>query len=88
MTLSWSAPEGYPIGAKRLCRDTDYFGTFNCENVSLADLREDPLVSIEQNGVRTQNGFCELDVLVLATGFDALTGRHWPSISRVPTGAR
>ncbi|OJU84090.1 MAG: cyclohexanone monooxygenase, partial [Solirubrobacterales bacterium 70-9] len=64
----------YPFGAKRLCVDTEYFETFNRPNVTLVDLREEPIERIVETGVETASGLVELDVLVLATGFDALTG--------------
>jgi cyclohexanone monooxygenase len=67
-------PSGYPVGAKRLCLDSDYFETFNRDNVSLVDLRQEPLERVTERGVRTAAGEYDLDVLVLALGFDAVTG--------------
>lgn len=67
-------PKDVPLGAKRICLDTGYYQTFNRENVSLADLRKDPLLRIKEDGVATENAFYPIDVLVLATGFDAITG--------------
>ena len=67
-------PQGYPIASKRLPLDQGYFETFNRSNVTLVDLRETPIESIVENGVRTNEYVHELDVLVFATGFDALTG--------------
>ncbi|MEV0088098.1 hypothetical protein [Saccharopolyspora sp. NPDC050642] len=67
-------PTGYPFGAKRPCLDTGYFETFNRPNVSLVDLRGDPLREVTPTGVRTAGGHHELDAIVLATGFDAMTG--------------
>jgi cation diffusion facilitator CzcD-associated flavoprotein CzcO len=64
----------YPIGTKRLILDEDYFETYNRANVTLVDLREDPLIEVTARGVRTERGEHPLDVLVLATGFDAITG--------------
>lgn len=64
----------YPFGSKRPCVDTGYYATFNRDNVSLVDLRTSPLVEVVPHGVRTTTGDIELDVLVLATGFDAMTG--------------
>ncbi|KRE31679.1 steroid monooxygenase [Mycobacterium sp. Soil538] len=67
-------PTGYPIGAKRVCLDTDYFATFNRDNVRLVDLRRDPLRSVTESGVDTDHeSFC-VDAIVFATGFDAVTG--------------
>jgi cyclohexanone monooxygenase len=62
------------IGCKRLCVDTGYYATFNRPNVDLVDIAADPIVEITPTGVRTGTREVELDVLVLATGFDAMTG--------------
>jgi cyclohexanone monooxygenase len=67
-------PTGFPIGSKRLAVDTDYYETFNRPNVTLKDLRRTPLTRIVAEGVETSDGVTPLDVLVLATGFDAMTG--------------
>ena len=61
------------VGCKRLCVDTNYFATFNRDNVALVDLRETPIEEITADGVRA-GSFHALDALVLATGFDAITG--------------
>ncbi|MEL6983689.1 MAG: cyclohexanone monooxygenase, partial [Actinomycetota bacterium] len=67
-------PTGYPLACKRQVLDTNYYETFNRDDVDLVDLRREPLVEITPTGVRTEAGETELDVLVLATGFDAMTG--------------
>lgn len=67
-------PTGFPIGSKRLAVDTDYYATFNRANVTLKDLRKFPLEQVEAGGVRTRDGLTALDVIILATGFDAMTG--------------
>ena len=67
-------PTTHPIGTKRICVDTDYYATYNRPNVSLMDLRKTPVESIEATGVQLTDRFIELDDLVLATGFDAMTG--------------
>jgi cation diffusion facilitator CzcD-associated flavoprotein CzcO len=67
-------PSGFPLGCKRLCNDTDYYETFNRSNVTLVDLRTDPFTTCTADAVGTASGPHQLDVLVLATGFDALTG--------------
>ncbi|ODU07596.1 MAG: cyclohexanone monooxygenase [Pseudonocardia sp. SCN 72-86] len=60
--------------AKRpLCCD-GYFETFNRDNVSLVDVKADPIVEITPRGIRTGTTEIELDVIVFATGFDAVTG--------------
>ncbi len=68
------APQGYPIGAKRLVCDTGYFETFNRPNVTLVNLKRTPIQRIVDNGVMTAEGLHELDALVFATGYDAGTG--------------
>jgi cyclohexanone monooxygenase len=68
------APKSFPIGTKRVCVDTDYYATFNRENVSLVDLQAEPIERIEPAGVRTAKGLYEVDALVFAIGFDAMTG--------------
>ncbi|MCB1394584.1 MAG: NAD(P)/FAD-dependent oxidoreductase [Rhodobacteraceae bacterium] len=67
-------PRGYPIFARRPCLDSGYYETYNLPNVHLVDCLEDPIVEITETGIRTQSGVTELDVLILATGYDALTG--------------
>lgn len=64
----------HPYAAKRPPIDTGYFETFNRENVSLVDLRKEPIEAITPKGVRTTAGEYELDIIVFATGFDAMTG--------------
>jgi cyclohexanone monooxygenase len=68
------SPEGYPFGVKRLCVDTDYFDTYNRSNVELVNLREEPIEKITTGAVDTAARHFELDALVFATGFDAVTG--------------
>ena len=67
-------PRDFPIGAKRLCQDEGYFETFNRDDVTLVDIRTDPIAEITPTGLRTARDEYELDVIVFATGFDALTG--------------
>ena len=67
-------PDSHPIGTKRICVDTDYFATFNRPNVTLVDIKSNPIEEIAENAVRVAGRDHEADVLVLATGFDAMTG--------------
>jgi cyclohexanone monooxygenase len=67
-------PKDHPLGTKRLCVDTGYYDTFNRANVTLVDIRSAPIETITETGLRTQDASYELDVLVFATGFDAITG--------------
>jgi cation diffusion facilitator CzcD-associated flavoprotein CzcO len=62
------------IGCKRLCVDIGYYETFNRPNVSLVDLRATPIERITPTGIATTAGEHELDSIVFATGFDAMTG--------------
>ena len=67
-------PRDHPFGSKRLLIDTDYFETYNRPNVALVDLNEAPIVEITETGIRTADALIEVDVIVYATGFDAMTG--------------
>ncbi|HLG78992.1 MAG TPA: NAD(P)/FAD-dependent oxidoreductase [Ktedonobacteraceae bacterium] len=67
-------PHDYPIGSKRLCVDTGYYETYNRENISLVDLRTSPIEEVTATSLRTRDAEYELDVIVFATGFDAITG--------------
>ena len=67
-------PNNHPIGSKRICIDTDYFAAFNRPNVTLVDIKSDPIQEILPHAVRTSAKEIEVDALVLATGFDAMTG--------------
>jgi cation diffusion facilitator CzcD-associated flavoprotein CzcO len=70
----WLIPTDHPIGTKRICTDDSYFQTFNRANVALVNLRETPIVRMDSGGVATSAAYYGLDALVLATGFDAMTG--------------
>jgi cyclohexanone monooxygenase len=63
-----------PFGGKRLSVDSHYYETFNRDNVDLVDLKTQPLVEATENGLRTSARDFEFDIIVFATGFDALTG--------------
>jgi len=68
-------PTANPLGTRRIIMDTGYFEIFNQDNVSLVDIREDPIVQITETGVQLESDrFIELDMLVIATGYDAVTG--------------
>jgi cation diffusion facilitator CzcD-associated flavoprotein CzcO len=64
----------HPYAAKRPPIDTDYYETFNRENVALVDLRATPIETITPSGIRTSKAEYPVDIIVFATGFDALTG--------------
>ncbi len=67
-------PKDHPFGTKRLCVDTDYYETFNRDNVTLVDIRRDPIERITPRGLRTGGIEYAFDAIVFATGFDAMTG--------------
>lgn len=74
-TAETLVPDEYPIGVRRLCIDTGYYETFNRPNVSLVDLKADPIERITPQGIRLAGGEeIELDVIVFALGFNAFTG--------------
>jgi cyclohexanone monooxygenase len=81
-------PDNHPIGSKRICVDTDYYATFNRPNVTLVDIRSNPIAEITSNAVRTGGKEAirdhEVDALVLATGFDAMTG----SVAKIDISGR
>ena len=67
-------PRTHAWGTKRVPVGSDYYETYNRPNVSLVDLRADPIEQITPRGIRTRSAEHPLDVIVYATGFDALTG--------------
>jgi cyclohexanone monooxygenase len=77
-------PNNHPIGSKRICVDTDYYTTFNRPNVTLVDIKSDPIEEILAHAVRTGAGDYQVDALVLATGFDAMTG----SVAKIDIAGR
>ena len=65
----------HPYAAKRPPIDTHYFETFNKDHVTLVDIQKDPIAEITHNGIALEGGaHHELDVIVFATGYDAMTG--------------
>jgi cation diffusion facilitator CzcD-associated flavoprotein CzcO len=67
-------PYGYPVFSRRPYLDTNYYETFNRANVTLVDCLEEPIEEITPAGIRTSAREIELDTIIAATGFDALTG--------------
>jgi cation diffusion facilitator CzcD-associated flavoprotein CzcO len=67
-------PDDHPIGTKRICTDSNYFQTFNRPNVSLFSVRKTPIESVDATGINTADSHYDLDMIVFATGFDAMTG--------------
>jgi len=73
-TAELLCPKGYPLAGKRPPLGHFYYETFNRKNVSLVDVSENPIVEITAKGVRTGTDEYEADMIVFATGFDAVTG--------------
>ncbi|MEZ0352975.1 flavin-containing monooxygenase [Mycobacterium sp. pR1184] len=74
----------HPFACKRPIIDQGYYQTYNRDNVTLIDLRKSPIREITANGIRTEATEYELDVIVYATGFDAMTG----ALSRIDIRGR
>ncbi|MDG4664636.1 NAD(P)/FAD-dependent oxidoreductase [Mycobacterium sp. 236(2023)] len=74
----------HPFACKRPIIDQGYYETYNRDNVTLVDLRSDPIVSVRPTGIETESGVHELDAIVYATGFDAMTG----ALSRIDVRGR
>ena len=73
-TAAALSPHDHPVGSKRPCLDTNYYATYNRPNVTLVNLRDEPIKSITASGITTNKRSFDLDVIVFATGFDAMTG--------------
>ena len=86
-TAELLCPFDHPIGTKRLILDTNYFETFNRDNVTLVDVRSAPIERITGNGLRTTQADFKLDAIVFATGFDAMTGAMTAIDISTDTGA-
>ena len=74
----------HPFACKRPIIDQGYYETFNRDNVTLVDLRKAPIREVTRTGIRTEDDSYELDVIVYATGFDAMTG----ALSRIDIRGR
>ena len=81
------APKDHPIGTKRLCLDTNYYETYNRDNVTLVNARRTPIEEITATGLRTSEAQYEFDAIVFATGFDAMTGALAEIDVRTQSGA-
>jgi len=73
-TAALLEPRDYPIGTKRLALDTGYYDTYNRPNVSLVSVRETPISRFTEHGLLVGDREYCVDSIVLATGFDAVTG--------------
>ena len=68
------APKDHPFGSKRIPCETGYYDVYNQDNVLLVDVRETPIERITPKGVKIRDAEYELDVIIFATGYDAVTG--------------
>jgi cation diffusion facilitator CzcD-associated flavoprotein CzcO len=82
-TAGWLVPV-HPFACKRPIIDQGYYETFNRDNVTLVDLRKAPIREVTPGGIRTEHRSYELDVIIYATGFDAMTG----ALSRIEIRGR
>ncbi|MGA0121887.1 MAG: flavin-containing monooxygenase [Gaiellales bacterium] len=73
-TAELLCPKDHPLGTKRLCVDHGYYETFNRPNVELVDIKDDPIERITEDGLIAKGREWPFDAIVLATGFDGMTG--------------
>ncbi len=73
-TAAALTPKNLPFGAKRPCLDTHYYATYNLPHVTLVSLSQEPIQRITATGIQTAARHVEVDAIVFATGFDAMTG--------------
>src|SRR5206468_12014292 len=75
LTAERLTPKGYPDGTKRQPLDSNYYETFNKPNILLVDAAADgDIAGIAETGIRAGGKDYEFDIIVFATGFDAMTG--------------
>ncbi|MBH69200.1 MAG: cyclohexanone monooxygenase [Rhodospirillaceae bacterium] len=67
-------PKNHGFGTRRVPLETHYYEVFNQDNVELIDINDTPIESITSNGIRTSDQEREFDIIIYATGFDAITG--------------
>src|SRR6202453_4196535 len=73
-TAASLSPNDHPFGSKRPCLDTNYYATYNRPNVTHVNLRQEPITAITASGIKTDKRSFDVDVIVFATGFHAMTG--------------
>ncbi|MDF1737121.1 MAG: NAD(P)/FAD-dependent oxidoreductase [Minwuia sp.] len=69
-------PKDHGFGVQRVPLETRYFEVYNRDNVELVDISETPLERVTEKGIRTSDREFEFDIIVYATGFDAITGAY------------
>ncbi len=67
-------PQGYPIGSRRMCSEIGFYEALNRDNVTVVDVREEAITAITSTAIDTVAGHYPIDVIVFATGFDAILG--------------
>jgi cation diffusion facilitator CzcD-associated flavoprotein CzcO len=67
-------PKDHPFGSKRIPLESGYYEVYNQDNVLLVDVRETPIERVTPKGIKTSDKEYEFDVIIYATGFDAVTG--------------
>jgi cation diffusion facilitator CzcD-associated flavoprotein CzcO len=67
-------PDDHPIGTKRVCTDSNYFQTYNRPQCGADQCAQEPIETIDATGINTTDTHYDIDMIVLATGFDAMTG--------------
>jgi cyclohexanone monooxygenase len=67
-------PKGYFIGERRIIAENGYLEIFNRADVSLVDLKSDPIMEVTPSGLKTRDNEFPLDIMIFATGFDSGTG--------------
>jgi cation diffusion facilitator CzcD-associated flavoprotein CzcO len=85
-TVSKLLPREYPISTRRLGVNIGYYETFNRENVSLVDLKAEPIVRFDETGIQTTHSHVDLDTVVFALGFEAFRGSIDATGIRNPAG--
>ncbi|TWT13637.1 NAD(P)/FAD-dependent oxidoreductase [Reyranella sp. CPCC 100927] len=69
-------PKDHGFGVQRVPMETNYFEAYNRDNVELVDISETPLVRVTETGLRTSERDYDVDIIIYATGFDAITGAY------------
>lgn len=69
-------PRDHGFGVQRVPMETHYFEAYNRDNVRLVDISETPIVEMTETGLRTTEREYDFDIIVYATGFDAITGAY------------
>ena len=74
ITAEMLIPKDHGFGTRRVPQETFYYEVYNQQNVKLVSMLDDPIQKITENGIQTRSNEFEFDVIIYATGFDAVTG--------------